>query len=70
MKAIRFNQYGEPAQVLCTGYLVYLFQNQEVNSHAGNLKPPIWCVDWKEKELVEPSLPLFFGTDMLSSQYS
>jgi len=69
MKAIRFNQYGEPAQVLCTGYLVYLFQNQEVNSHAGNLKPPIWCVDWKEKELVEPSLPLFFGTDMLSSQY-
>ena len=55
MKAIRFNQYGER----CTGYLTYPFQNQEVNSHAGNLKPPIWCVDWKEKELVEPSLPLF-----------
>jgi SAM-dependent methyltransferase len=44
----------------CAGYLVYPFQNQEINSHARNLKPSIWCVDWKEKELVEPSLPLLF----------
>jgi len=28
------------------GYLVYPFQNQEVNSHAGNLKPP--CAGYLE----------------------
>src|SRR2546429_459970 len=35
----------------CAGYFVYPFQNEEINSHARNLKPSIWCVDWKEKEL-------------------
>jgi hypothetical protein len=30
---------------------------------------PIRYEDGKEKGLVEPSLPLFFGTDMLSSQH-
>ena len=44
----------------CAGYFVYPFQNEEINSHARNLKPSIWCGDWKEKELVEPSLPLLF----------
>src|SRR5258708_39923868 len=27
------------------------------------------CVDCQEKELVEPSVALFFGTDILSSQH-
>jgi len=44
----------------CAGYFVYPFQNEEINSHARNLKPSIWCGGWKEKELVEPSLPLLF----------
>jgi len=49
-------------------HLVYPFQNQEVNSHAGNLKPLIWCVDWKENELVEPSFPLFvWMTDFMTA---
>jgi hypothetical protein len=34
----------------CLGYFVYLFQNQEVNDHTGNLIP-IWLKhEWRRKE--------------------
>jgi len=51
MKAIRFNQYGER----CTGYLTYPFQNQEVNSHAGNFNETYLERRLKRKTLVELS---------------
>jgi len=43
----------------CAGYLGYPFQNQEVNSHAGNLNDTYLERRLQRKTLVELSLALF-----------
>jgi hypothetical protein len=53
----------------CAGYLAYSFQNQEINSHAGNLNDTYLKHRLQRKTLIELSLARFFGTDILSSQH-
>jgi hypothetical protein len=53
----------------CAGYLVYPFQNQEVNSHTGNLDATYLMHRLQRKKPVKRSLALFFGTDMLNNHH-
>jgi thiaminase/transcriptional activator TenA len=51
--------YVEWIRTYCTGYLGYPFQNQEVNSHAGNLNDTYLERRLQRKTLVELSVALF-----------
>jgi hypothetical protein len=53
----------------CLGYLAYLFQNQEVNSHAGNLITICLMHGWRRKGTGRAIINARFGTDVSRSQY-
>jgi hypothetical protein len=53
----------------CLGYFVYLFQNQELNDHAGNLITICLMHEWRRKGADSVIIGALFGTDVSSSQY-
>ena len=54
----------------CAGYLGYPFQNQEVNSHAGNLNTTYLMRRLPRKRNGRAITSALFRTDMLSSQHT
>src|SRR6266851_3987674 len=55
--------------VSCPGYLAYLFQNQEVNSHTGNLITICLIYGWRSKGASSATIVTLFGTDISSNHY-
>jgi Transposase domain (DUF772) len=53
----------------CLGYFVYLFQNQELNDHAGNLITICLMHEWRRKGADSVIRGALFGTDVSSSRY-
>lgn len=53
----------------CLGYFVYLFQNREVNDHAGNLITICPMHEWRRKGAGSVITGALFGTDVSNSQY-
>jgi len=53
----------------CFGYLAYLFQNQEVNSHIGNLITICPINGWRSKGASSAPIVALFGKDVSRSQH-